>query len=181
MKGDKFTQLRDRKYWLKNIVEIYPPSLLILVAMQFFNEGFIIMKMLANQKLYKDYYMLEPGQAQLFGSLAFIGGNLRIFCGFFIDSRILDKRKTILIIFGSLQLVTQALLTFYEFEDASSVVICLCINHFALTFCDTTVESFIIQQARRDPEDGQQDLQAFRSFCFGLGTLTGCIIAAFAL
>ena len=106
MKGDKFTHIRDRKNWISNIVDIYPSSLLILVAMQFFNEGFIIMKMLANQKLYKDYYMLEPGKAQLFGSLAFVGGNLRVFCGFFVDSRILEKRKTIIIVFGLLQLLT---------------------------------------------------------------------------
>ena len=125
--------------------------------------------------------MLEPGKAQIYVALPYMADNLRVFCGFFVDSRVFEKRKTILVIFGTLQFLTMGAMSFFEFEDAFHVVILLGINHFSLTFCDTTVETYIIQQARRDPKDGQQDLQAFRIFCFGLGSITGCITAAVGL
>lgn len=45
---------------------------------------------------------------------------------------------------------------------------------------DTVIESFIVQQGRIDPENGQQDLQAYRLIFFGLGIMIGGTTSAFA-
>ena len=65
------------------------------------------------------------------------------------------------------------MVTFMTIESRWGVTIILMINHYTVVFLDTTVESIIIQQARRDPLNGQQDLQAFRIIFFGLGAVMG--------
>ena len=50
---------------------------------------------------------------------------------------------------------------------------------FAATFLDVVIDSMIIEQARRDPVRGQQDLQCFSLMFFGIGSFVGSIVGAY--
>ena len=54
------------------------------------------------------------------------------------------------------------------------------ITQAASTYMDTVIESFIVQQGRLDPVNGQQDLQAYRLIFFGFGIMIGGTTSAFA-
>lgn len=47
-----------------------------------------------------------------------------------------------------------------------------------IVFQDITIESIIVQQARKDPANGQQDFQAYRLICFGAGMMIGGLVSS---
>ena len=50
----------------------------------------------------------------------------------------------------------------------------LILTQFGHAFIDCTIDSFVIQEGRRDPVNGQPDLVLFRIFGFGVGAIIGC-------
>jgi hypothetical protein len=154
--------------------------LLILIGLVFFNEGLILMKNLATKDLFKNYYHLEPSMAQKLAVLTAAPSLLKILTGFIIDAKLFAQRKHILMISGTVQFVCYFLLTFIRFDSAYAVTALLACATLSLVFQDTTMESYIVQQARYDPINGQQDLQAYRLIFFGVGLGVGGTVSAFA-
>ena len=71
-------------------------------------------------------------------------------------------------------------IVFWHFDNALHITLLFTLQTFTNVFMDTVVESYIIQQARRDPENGQENLQTFRILFFGIGTIFGSVITAIA-
>lgn len=44
---------------------------------------------------------------------------------------------------------------------------------------DATIASIIVQQGRKDPVNGHQDIQCFTSVCFGISMGSGALFAAY--
>ena len=84
------------------------------VAVQYFNEGLMIMRMLAYKNLFLDkkYFAIEPATAQIYGVVVMLPFTLKLIWGFLIDSRMVAKRKYYLVFFGILSIVTQYIIGF---------------------------------------------------------------------
>lgn len=52
-------------------------------------------------------------------------------------------------------------------------------SNFGIAFCDSVLDSLVVQQARRDPANGQSDMVILRMLAFGIGATTGGIMGAF--
>ena len=46
--------------WFSKIWNEYPHCLVLMIAIQYLNEGLLVMKQLAIKDLFRDYYYLEP-------------------------------------------------------------------------------------------------------------------------
>ena len=55
----------------------------------------------------------------------------------------------------------------------------LILLHFAGYFIDCVLDSIVLQEARRDLINGQQDMVLFRQIGFGVGAVSGCAISAY--
>lgn len=132
--------------------------MVLLVTIQFCSEGLNLMKMFASLKMFQQEYGLEPGTAAIYLTLSMIMNNLKILCGFVIDSRVVKKRKYYLIVLALLQAFLNLWISCYKFEDAFNLVIIFGITNLSVTFTDAVAYSYIVQQARRDPKNGQTNL-----------------------
>jgi len=47
-----------------------------------------------------------------------------------------------------------------------------------VAFCDSVLDSLVVQQARRDPKYGQSDMVILRMASFGIGATVGGIMGA---
>lgn len=52
-------------------------------------------------------------------------------------------------------------------------------SNFGIAFCDSVLDSLVVQQARRDANNGQSDMVILRMLSFGIGATTGGIAGAF--
>lgn len=63
------------------------------------------MKVLALQDLFKMTYFLQPSLAQKLTTILTLPSLLKTLTGFFIDARIVEKRKNVLLVMALLQFV----------------------------------------------------------------------------
>lgn len=69
----------------------------------------------------------------------------------------------------------------YPFENHLCIVLIFFIYNFGAAFLDAVIDSITVEQARKDPINGQQDLQCFQTAFFGLGAFIGSIVGAFSI
>ena len=70
-------------------------------------------------------------------------------------------------------------LTFFTYESVTLAATCTFITTLSIAFSDVIVDSLIVIQARKDPENGSAYLSTFTWTCQAAGGLTGAISAAF--
>ena len=71
-----------------------------MIAIQFFNEGLMHMKMLAFKDLLRHYCKVEPQLAQTYSTMAIFPQVLKLVFGIIIDAKLVSKRKYYLIAMG---------------------------------------------------------------------------------
>ena len=99
-KSDDFEKINTTKeFALKAVVKTYPFNLLFSIAIQYFNEGLMIMRMLAIKDMMTNYYKCEPQDLAYMELLAYLPWTCKFFYGLIVDVR-LTKRKYYLIFFG---------------------------------------------------------------------------------
>ena len=138
------TDLIEDRHFLQKLHKLYPRALLGLIALQFVNEGFVMMKLLAIMDLLKRTYGQEPSAAQNLRTLIFLPSMLKLICGLVVDAKLVKKRKHYLIAFGLLQTITYMIITFFNIPEVGTACAILMLNHFTTTFMDSTVESIQI-------------------------------------
>ena len=94
--------------------------------------------------MFREEYGLEPGTAAIYLTLSLIMNNLKILCGFVIDSRVVKKRKYYLIFLTALQAVLNLWISYYKFEDPFNLVIVFGITNLSVTFTDAVAYSIIV-------------------------------------
>jgi len=128
--------------------------------------------------LYKTSYGVEPSELQKFHIITQVPWSLKMVFGFIVDARIITYRKHYLVVFGIIGVVSQLLVSTATVDDPISTCVALVVYNTAGAFLDATLASIIVQQGRKDPENGQEDLQAFLSIFFGLSMAFGSFVAA---
>ena len=72
-----------------------------------------------------------------------------------------------------------AVMTFWMEHSVFLAVGCVFVTISAIAFSDVIIDSLLVVQARRDPENGSANLSTFVWTCQALGGLLGAITAAF--
>ena len=135
-------------------------KLLIPVSVLLFNEGVSLMKGNVVNDIFKNYYGLEPSWAQTYLTMSMSPWLLKFFFGIIIDSKLLPKRKYYMIILGILGTFFQLMASLRPRSANLMFLYLYCYNACA-AFIDAAVDSIVVQQARKDPLRGQQDLRSF--------------------
>lgn len=136
------------------------------------------MRMLAIKDIFKRFYNVSPSEMQLVISFSMMAWALRFFMGIIIDAKLLSKRKYYLIFFGFLSTFMQVVISLNIFTNISHLTYMLFLYNFAAAFLDATIASLVVQQARRDPINGQSDLQCHNMIFYGFGYTIGSLLGA---
>jgi len=102
---------------------------------------------------------------------------LKLLTGIVVDARLVKKRRTYFIWTSLIQVLCFFLITFVPLGLGLMVAL-LWITQMAIVLQDTALESIMIQQARCDPESGQQELQTSRLLLFGMGAVLGGVASS---
>lgn len=106
--------------------------------------------------------------------------SLKIFYGLISDNLPIfgSRRKSYLIIGSLLQFVTMIVLGLSHHETESVACWMLFVSNLSIAFCDVIVDSLMVTQARKYPDGGAEDLNAFSWTCMSFGGFFGAIAAA---
>lgn len=172
--------IRNEKNWLNRARKLYPKSLLLTIGAQFFNEGLVLMRVLCFKDIYKMEYGVQPASLQLFNSIMMLPWMLKFVFGLIVDTRLIAERKKYIIGFGFTMSLAQLFIFLNFLSSPWGTCIEMIIYNIGAAFIDATVDSMIVQQARKDPQNGQQDLYCFSFLFFGTGAAVGALMAALA-
>ena len=139
------------------------------------------MKLLAIRDLFRDYLKLEPQDSQQYLLIITSPTLLKLAFGIMVDAKVLRERKYYVMFFGTVQALSMVVVaTCHERLTTMQTCAVLMANFFGQNFNDVVAESYLIQQARVDPQNGQLDLQSMRTMFTGVGIFVGSLSAAFA-
>jgi len=159
---------------LKHLFATYDTSFLITLGLQYFINGMKLMLSLAALDQFKEKYGLEPGETQKYSSYMVLPWTPKIVYGIFIDTFPIcgSKKKSYLVILSLLQAVSALFITLFPLPNVGSFVAALITISFCSAVMDVVVDGLMVIQARKDPTNGSEDLQAYS---WGLVSLGGVI------
>jgi Na+/melibiose symporter-like transporter len=151
--------------FLYNIVEIYDRRTMFLVAMQYINEGGSVMLALTCT-LFFLHKKVEPYDATIYLCFIVSPEAFSFFWGMFADSVKIYGRRGHIILAALLQIgasITMLVLSEdtsnYEFIAVATLVVC------GKAWLTPVIEGLMINQMKRDPERGAEDLETFGVLC----------------
>jgi len=137
--------------------------------------------MLSLQDLFKNYYKLTPTESQFYITLIWLPWSLKFLYGVTADSVPVfgSRKKGWIIIWGLIQTVLLMVTALVYIESIQVFVALIHIVQVAGCFMDVIVDSLMVMQARRDPQLGSQELQAFSWQITGGAAVVGGLTAAY--
>ena len=138
----------------KRVWHKYDHNFLIVFGIQYFNGGLKFLLFLALQDLLKNYYKLEPSQSQIYTMMIWMPFNFKFVYGVLADSISIcgSRKKSWILLWGAVQLVTTSICAFVHFENVNVVFGFILLNSVAACFMDVVVDALMVMQARRDPK-----------------------------
>ena len=64
-------------------------------------------------------------------------------------------------------------------DSSENALMFVILQHFANAFIDCTLDSYVLQEARRDLINGQKDMVLFNTFGLGIGAIVGCAFGGY--
>ena len=128
--------------------------------MQYFSQGSKILPYLAQANLFKDYYKLEPGYVQELTSIAQLPWTCKIIYGVISDNIPIcgSRRRIYCILLSALQVTTTLILSSYLGTNELIPTACMFLISLTIAAMDVIVDSIMVIQARRYPENGSEEL-----------------------
>ena len=162
-KEDTEAERINKMCYCKRLCNKYDRNFLTVYGIAYANAGLKFLQSLALQDLFKNYYVLTPTETQLYITLIWLPWSFKFVYGVTADSvRICGSRKkSWIMIFGFLQTVVLIVAATVEIENVKIFMVLVLLNSMAGCFMDVVVDSLMVIQARRDPKQGSQELQAF--------------------
>ena len=129
----------------------------------------------------KNYYVLEPSKTQFYVTLVWLPWSLKIIYGVLADSFAPcgSRKKSWIIIWGLVQTICCASAAMLKIETVQIFMTLIFLNAIAGCFMDVIVDSLMVMQARRDPKQGSQELQAIAWQITGVTAVFGGISGAY--
>ena len=109
------------------------------------------MRMGAAKDMFLNYYDVDINTMTIYASFIASPGLFKMFTGFVVDARVVSKRKYYLIFFALICTLLQLIVSVQCMTEHFHIAIVLFLEMYAATFLDVTIESIVVQQARRDP------------------------------
>lgn len=136
---------------------------------------------LATKDMYKRTYDLEPSYTQFLSSFIYIPWSVKIIYGLISDNIPImgSRRKSYLIIFGTFQFISTIVLACFTISNPVTATVLLTNISLCTAFSDVVIDSIMVVQARKDPENGAEELQSFSWIVVSIGGMLGSIIGAY--
>ena len=71
------------------------------------------------------------------------------------------------------------MLSFNSKGNLNLAIACLFISNLSVAFADVIVDSLMVIQSRKYPEEGSEELNSYSWTCYSLGSFSGSFVAAF--
>ena len=162
--------------FLCRLFSTYDTHFLLSLGLQYFNNGMKVMMTLAFLDIFKTDFGLEPAETQALMGIMTLPWTPKLFYGIISDTFPICKsrKKSYIIIMGILQGTCAFAIPYWKSADAICVL--GTIIAFSGAFMDVVVDGLMVCQARIDPENGSEELQAYSWALVGLGGFIGGII-----
>lgn len=121
---------------------------------------------------------MQPASLQFYNSVMNIPWVLKFIFGIVVDAKLVQYRKKYIIGFGFMITIVQFCIVIGLSQSPLSTCVFMILYNIGAAFIDATVDSMVVQQARRDSVNGQQDLYCFSFLFFGLGAAMASVLAA---
>ena len=133
---------------------------------------------LSTQDYFKNKLHLDPGLMTTYMSMMIMPWSIKILYGFISDNIPIlgTRRKAYVVLMGCTSFCVLSVLFFGEIKNGVSITILLTIYSTTMAFNKVVTDSIVVVQARRDPENGSQELFSIAQIVSGIGGVTGCII-----
>ena len=150
-----------------------------MLGIQYFNQGFSVLVSLATNDLFKTVYNLEPGEAQRLTGIIMMPWAIKILYGLISDNLPIcgSRRKSYLFVAAMVYTISMNTMV-YNQSNANLAIFCLFMSNMSVAFSDVIVDSLMVIQSRRSPEDGSEVLQTWSWCCLSVGGFCGSILAA---
>lgn len=138
----------------------YDHAFLFVYCFQYFNAGQQSLLVLATLDLFKNYYGLEPATVQYLTMIMFLPWSVKVLWGIIADTVQVcgSRKKSWLIINGFIQFSVLMILASVRIKSASFATALLTLVLATGAFMDVIVDALMVIQAKRDPENGSQEL-----------------------
>ena len=154
---------------------------MIAYACQYANGGLKFLNVIACQDLFKNYYELEPSQLTSYLAIIWLPWGVKFLYGVMADSIPIfgSRKKSWLVLMGFVQVISLILSATIHFTNVQWFVFLQIVTSIAGAFMDVIVDALMVMQAKRDPEQGSQDLQSFAWMILGIAAISGGLVGAF--
>ena len=131
-----------------------------MYATQYANGGLKFLNMIACQLIFKEYYKLEPTQTASYLAIIWIPWGVKLFYGVISDTFPIFKsrKKNWLILMGLIQTFCLIICSTIVFQDVNWFLFIQFMVSVSAAFMDVVADAVMVMQARRDPEQGSQEL-----------------------
>ena len=167
----------------QTIWQRYDNIFLFTYLVQSFNGGMRFLFMLAQQDLYKNYYRLQPGHAQILTTICFAPAIIKFVYGVVADSIPIcgSRKKAWLILMGSLQCTCLMVVACVTIESADVAAVFLFMVQLAVCFADVVMDAMMVIESRKNPKVGSQELLSFAWIVQAISAVIGAVCASFLL
>jgi len=117
---------------------------------------------------------------QVLSSFIALPWSLKIFYGLISDNLPIygSRRRSYCIILSNLQLVSAVILSIYSGTSEIYVAFWLMLISLSVAGMDVIVDSLMVIQSRKFPQNGSEELQSYSWVCLSLGGIVGSLVAA---
>lgn len=124
---------------------------------------------------------MDPGLMTSYMSLVMLPWSIKILYGLISDNvPILGyRRKSYVIMMGVIESISLLCIYTLEIKSGFAIVCFLGTTSLCLAFVNVVVDAIMCIQARKDPNNGSQDLMSVAWLAQGVGGVTGCVLGGY--
>lgn len=172
---------KDHGSWVNRLRKHHPLSLLLYIALMALGDGMSGMLRLSMQNIFKEKYHVEPSDLQKYSAAISSPIFFRVVFGIIIDAKIVSKRKYYVVMVNILAAIPVYLIAIEKCSSPAIMALYLFLFSIGHQILEAVVSSISVEQARKDIECGQEDIQSLRSLFMGIGFPLGSVIATYTI
>ena len=128
------------------IFKQYDNSFLLLLGLQYVDQGFRVLTSLGISMLFKDIYQLEPGVSQSWQSFIIFPWTIKILYGIISDNLVIcgSRKRSYIIIGGMIQFTSLQIIFWFNIQSVTFASILFMMVNFSSAFMDVIVDSMMV-------------------------------------
>jgi MFS family permease len=167
--------------WFRKLRNSYDNSVLIVMCLAYFLQGFKVFLSLSTKDLFKQYLNLQPDESQFISSIISLPWSFKIIYGIISDNLPIcgSRRRVYVMINGGMQSFALLMLVANISSSVYFIATMLFIGQLNQAFLDVVVDALMVAQSKRDQECGSADLQVLAWSLLATGGILGSVLSAF--